>query len=87
MWARMDISIIKASLTALLISIICTPIILKISQKKGFYASINHRSSHDSSVPNTGGIILCFAVLVPLLIYSKYASNENFSLLVSAFAV
>lgn len=83
----MDISIYKAALTAFLISIICTPILIKISRKKGFYASINHRSSHDTNVPNTGGIILCFAVLVPLIIFSDYHNQEDFSLLVSAISV
>lgn len=83
----MDISIYKAGITALFISIICTPILIKGSRKKGFYASINHRSSHDSSVPNTGGIILCFAVLVPLILFSDYPNKEDFSLLISAFAV
>lgn len=83
----MDISIYKAGITALLISIICTPILIKASRKKGFYASISHRSSHDTSVPNTGGIILCFAVIVPLILFSDYPNQEDFSLLASAFAV
>lgn len=83
----MDISIYKTGITALFISIICTPILIKASRKKGFYASISHRSSHDTSVPNTGGIILCFAVFVPLILFSDYPNQEGFSLLVSAFAV
>lgn len=83
----MDISIYKSCITALAISIICTPILIKFSRKKGFYASIDHRSSHDASVPNTGGIILGFAVLVPLILFSDYPYQEDFSLLISAFAV
>lgn len=83
----MDILIIKSSISALVISIICTPILIVVSRKKGFYASINHRSSHDKSVPNTGGIILCFSVVVPLIIYSDYPKNDDFNLLISAFAV
>lgn len=83
----MDIAIFKSGLTALVISIFCTPILIKISKKKGLFASVNHRSSHDTSVPNTGGIILCFAVLVPIILYSGYPEQEDFSLLISAFAV
>ena len=83
----MDISIYKSCITALAISIICTPILIKISRKKSFYASIDYRSSHDHSVPNTGGIILGFAVLVPLILFSDYPYQEDFSLLISAFAV
>lgn len=83
----MDISIYKSSITALVISVICTPILIQISRKKGFYATINHRSSHDTSVPNTGGIILCFAVLLPLILFSEYPRQEGFNFLISAFAV
>jgi len=83
----MDIVIYKAGLLALSISIVCAPIVLKISRKRGFYASISHRSSHDSSVPNTGGIILFLAVLFPLIAFSGYPEQEDFSLLISAFAV
>lgn len=83
----MDIAIYKSCLLALAISIVCTPILLRISRKKGFYASINHRSSHDTSVPNTGGIILCFAILLPLILFSDYPQHEDFSLLISAFLV
>jgi len=83
----MEVVIYKSGLFAFLISIICTPILLKFSRKKGLFASINHRSSHDSSVPNTGGIILCFAVLFPLITFSEYPQQKDFSLLVSAFTV
>ncbi len=78
---------LKPAFTALIISILCTPILIVISRKKGFYASVNHRSSHDASIPNTGGIILCFAVLIPLILFSDYPGQEDFSLLVSAFSV
>lgn len=83
----MDIAIYKTSLLALAISILFTPVLIGISKKKGFFASINHRSSHASSVPNTGGIVLCFAVLLPLILFSDYPNQEDFSLLISAFAV
>lgn len=83
----MDISVYKSGIIALGISIICTPILIRISRKKGFFASMNHRSSHDTSIPNTGGIIIFFAVLVPSILYSDFSDQEDFSLLISAFAV
>lgn len=83
----MDIAIYKSCLLALSISIICTPILLRVSRSKGLFASINQRSSHDTSIPNTGGIILGFAVLIPLVLFSDYPNQEEFSLLISAFAV
>ena len=83
----MDISVYKSGVTALLISLTFTPILIRVSRKKGYYAAINHRSSHDSHIPNTGGIILCFAILLPLLFFSDYPYQEGFSLLISAFAV
>lgn len=78
---------IKAGITAFIISIICTPFLIRISRKRGFYASKDHRSSHEDAIPNTGGIILCFAILIPLIAYSSYPDQEDYSLLLSAFAV
>ena len=83
----MEIAVYNGAFLALAISLLFTPILLRISRKKGFYASITHRSSHDTSVPNTGGIILFFAVLIPLIAFSDYPNQEDFSLLISAFAV
>lgn len=83
----MDILIYKSGITALVIIFICTPILIYISKKKGFYALVNHRSSHDVSIPNTGGIILCISVLTSLVLFSDYPNQEDFSLLISAFAV
>ncbi len=83
----MNTSLLEPIFTAWIISVSCTPILIAISRKKGFYASVNHRSSHETSVPNTGGIVLCFAVLIPLIIFSDYPDQENFSLLISAFSV
>lgn len=83
----MDISIYKSGITAIVITLICTPIFIYISKKKGFYALVNHRSSHDVSIPNTGGIVLCMAVLTSLILFSDYPNQEEFSLLISAFAI
>ena len=81
----MDAVIYKVAVSAVTISVVFTPILLWISRKKGFYASINHRSSHDTFVPNTGGIILFIAVLFPLIVFSGYPKQEDFSLMISAF--
>jgi UDP-N-acetylmuramyl pentapeptide phosphotransferase/UDP-N-acetylglucosamine-1-phosphate transferase len=83
----MDILFIRAGITALIISIIFTPFLIRISRKKGFYASKDHRSSHSDAIPNTGGIVLCFAIVIPLIIYSSYPDQEEYSFLLSAFAV
>ncbi len=78
---------IQVALTALSISMIVTPLLVVLSHKKGFFATIHHRSSHSDFVPNTGGIALGLAVIFPLLFFSDYPKQEDFSLLVSAFAV
>jgi UDP-GlcNAc:undecaprenyl-phosphate GlcNAc-1-phosphate transferase len=83
----MDFIYIKSGVTALIISVLFTPLLIYLSKKKGFFASIDHRSSHLHETPNTGGIILCFSVIIPLLLYSTYSDQEEFSLLLSAFAV
>ena len=83
----MEVLEIKSAATAFLISILLTPLIVKFSKRKGFIAAVNHRSSHEELVPNTGGIILCFAIVISLLLYTDYAQQEDFSMLLSAFAV
>jgi len=72
---------------AFTIAIITTPIVVNYSKRKGYLASINHRSSHEESVPNTGGIILYFSVLIPLLVFSDYPNQADFTLMISAFSV
>ncbi len=83
----MDFLYIKSGVTAFLLSVLFTPFLIYLSKKKGFFASIDHRSSHSLEIPNTGGILLCFAVVIPLIIYSSYADHEEFNLILSAFAV
>ena len=83
----MDRNLISSGLLAFAIAIIATPIVVNYSKRKGYLASINHRSSHDESVPNTGGIILYFSVLIPLLLFSDYHSQADFTLMISAFSV
>lgn len=74
-------------LTGFLVSVILTPVAVKISKKKGFLATPNHRSSHFEQVPNSGGIILIVAILIPLFLFSNYFQSQDFSLLLSALMV
>ncbi len=83
----MEFDILKPALFALLIVLLFTPILIWLSHKKGFFAATNHRSSHEDTVPNTGGIVLCFAVLAPLLTFSSYPTQDELSALLAAFAV
>lgn len=83
----MDRNLLISGLLAFGIAIISTPLVIKYSRRKGYLAAINHRSSHDVSVPNTGGIILYFSVLIPLLMFSDYPAQDDFALMISAFSV
>jgi UDP-N-acetylmuramyl pentapeptide phosphotransferase/UDP-N-acetylglucosamine-1-phosphate transferase len=83
----LDEKIIYSLATSLLISILFTPFLIQWSRRKGLIAKPNHRTSHDDHVPNSGGIVLCFAVLIPLMFFSGYPRSDNFNLLLSAFAV
>ena len=78
---------IQTALTAFIISVIVTPLLVVLSHKKGYFATIHHRSSHSDFVPNTGGIALGLAVIIPLLIFSDYPRQQDFSLLISALSV
>jgi UDP-GlcNAc:undecaprenyl-phosphate GlcNAc-1-phosphate transferase len=83
----MDPLFVKSGLLAFVVSLILTPFLIKVSRQRGFYAYKDHRSSHIRSVPNTGGIVLCFAILIPLIAFSSYSEQEDYSFLLSAFAV
>ncbi len=76
-----------AVLVGFLVSAVLTPVAVVLSRKKGFLARPNHRSSHIEQVPNSGGIILIIAVLIPLFLFSNYFQSQDFSLLISALIV
>ena len=76
-----------AILAGFFVAIIFTPVAIVISRKNGFTARPNHRSSHGSQVPNSGGVILIIAVLIPLFLFSNYFQSQDFSLLISALMV
>ena len=83
----MDGKIVLSAFSALVITAFGTPFLIRFSKRMAFYAKRNHRSSHSEDIPNTGGILLSFAVVIPFLVFSGYASDPNFNLLASAFAV
>ena len=83
----MDGKIVLSAFSALVITALGTPLLIRFSKKMAFYAKRNHRSSHSDDIPNTAGILLSFAVVIPFLVFSGYASDPNFNLLASAFAV
>ncbi len=76
-----------AVLAGFLVSVVLTPVAIIVSRRKGFLAKPNHRSSHMEQVPNSGGVILIIAVLVPIFLFSNYFQSQDFSLLISALMV
>ena len=84
---RMQIELLYSIAAGFLVSVIFTPLAIKISKKRGFLAKPNHRTSHVHQVPNSGGIILLFAVLIPLFFFSDYFRSQESSLLLSALVV
>ncbi len=83
----MNIELLYSIVAGFLVSVVFTPLAIKISKKKGLLAKPNHRSSHINQVPNSGGIILLFAVLIPLFFFSDYFRNQESGLLLSALVV
>ncbi len=70
---------------SLLISFFFAPVLWAHSTKRGFTAEPNHRSSHDHFVPNTGGILLFFAITIPVLLLSDTRITSNFIFIFIAF--
>jgi len=83
----MQMELLYLVLAGFLVSVVFTPLAIRISKKKGFIAKPNHRSSHINHVPNSGGIILLFAVLIPLFFFSDYFRSQDSTLLLSALMV
>ena len=73
--------------TAFVIPNILTPWLISFSLKKGYTATINHRTSHQEAIPNTGGIMLFLSILIPMLFFSGYHHSRNTDLIYAAFAV
>jgi len=76
-----------AMLAAFAIALRFSPSIARLSHKFGIHARPNHRSSHDAHIPNTGGILLFLAVLIPVFIFSRFNYADDAVLLIIAFLV
>ncbi len=68
-----------------LIAFLLSPLLWKFSNKRGYTAAPNHRSSHEEYVPNIGGIMLFFSISLPLIIFSDIRFTPNFILILIAF--
>ncbi len=76
-----------AFLSAFFVPLLFTPLLISLSLKKGYTATINHRTSHMKAVPNTGGIMLFIAVAGPLWIFSDYQNMPKLELFMAAFVI
>ena len=76
-----------AVVISFLISFIFTPFLISYSLKQGYTATINHRTSHVQAIPNTGGVMLFMAIVIPLLLFSDYRNTPNLELFMTAFVI
>ncbi len=70
-----------------LISLLFTPLLRRLSLRYDLYAVPNHRSSHFQKIPNTGGVLLFFSIVVPVFVFSDVNSAQNFLLLALSYLV
>ena len=56
-------------LTALTISAIFIPVIIKVSHRKGWYDSQDHRKIHDGDIPRLGGIGIFAGFIIAVVIF------------------
>lgn len=80
------INIIGAFFTALFITLISIPKIIRISIRKGLMDVPGERSSHSNKVPTLGGVALFFGIVVSTSIFST-GLGVNYSFFLSAITI
>jgi len=80
------INVIGAFFTALIITLISIPKIIRISFKKGLMDVPGERSSHTNKVPTLGGVALYFGIVVSTSIFAEDL-GVNFSFFLSAITI
>lgn len=80
------INIIGAFFTALIITLIAIPKIIRISYKKGLMDVPGDRSSHTNKIPTLGGVALFFGIVVSTSIFATDL-GVNYSFFLSAITI
>ncbi|WP_333660646.1 MraY family glycosyltransferase [Chishuiella changwenlii] len=80
------INIFGAFFTALIITLISIPKIIRISYKKGLMDVPGERSSHTNKIPTLGGVALFFGIVVSTSIFATDL-GVNYSFFLSAITI
>lgn len=82
------LKVVLAFFTAIAIAFLILPILIRWSRSKGQLVAVpNHRSSHFDHIPNSGGLMLYLAVLIPAVLFTRFDFVDRSLWLLVAFAV
>jgi len=73
--------------TALLISAILIPFIIKFSIKNGFVDVPNSRKIHTKNIPNIGGVAIFISLFIASLLWYKFFNNADFIFISSGLLI
>jgi len=62
---------------AFLLNVICTPLLIAYSHKKGWYDRMDERKIHNGNIPRTGGVGIFTSFLLSFLIVSLFSGKGD----------
>jgi len=73
--------------TAFLVTLFLIPSIVNVARAKSLYADPNHRSSHQGSIPNLGGLAIFSGVMLTSLIFFSFTAFPKFQFTVAGLLI
>lgn len=80
-------SYIYAFITAIILSILSTPLVISLAKKIGAVDKPNYRKIHTKSIPRLGGFAIYCSFIISTLIHFKYLSNHTKGLLLGSLII
>ncbi len=83
----LTISALAGFIISLIISALLIPLIIRISNKKGWLDMPNERKVHSTPIPRLGGVAIFIAIIVTSLIISFFLKSTSLGLLLTGITV
>ena len=74
-------------LISFVFGLIGMPVVVRIAKVKGFVVRPNKRMSHTGSIPNIGGVNICFSFILTYLLFEYNQLNQSQFFMIGLFAI
>jgi UDP-N-acetylmuramyl pentapeptide phosphotransferase/UDP-N-acetylglucosamine-1-phosphate transferase len=78
---------VLALITSLFVSLLATPVVIKIARDKQLMDKPNERSSHSSATPRLGGLAIFISVIISFTIWGNFLKIGGLQYILSATAL